>query len=77
MSGERLDLTSSAEEPRSGSAAPAQPHVGVQFNCCRVYSRVYRNRAATAYVGHCPRCGRGVRLLIGPGGTDERIFQAF
>ncbi len=77
MSGERLDLTSSAEASSPRSASSTQPYVGVQFNCCHVYSRVYRNRAATAYVGHCPRCGRGVRLLIGPGGTDERIFQAF
>jgi hypothetical protein len=37
---------------------------------------MYRNLDETAYVGHCPRCGARVQALIGPDGTDQRIFRA-
>ena len=50
--------------------------VGVQFACCDVYTRVYINRDETAYEGRCPKCGKKVRLAIGPGGTDSRFFTA-
>jgi hypothetical protein len=50
--------------------------VGVHFVCCDVYTRVYVNRHQTAYEGNCPKCGKKVRLQIGPGGTDARFFTA-
>ena len=52
-----------------------RPFVGVQFDCCKVYARVYRNPEATAYRGRCPRCGRAVHFAIGQGGTDARFFR--
>ena len=50
--------------------------LGIYFECCRLYARIYRNCEGTAYEGRCPRCGRSVRVSIGAGGTPRRFFAA-
>jgi hypothetical protein len=87
MAGEHLDLTSDvpASRDRTQTALPpaavhsgdSRRFVGVRFECCSVYTRVYVNREGTAYEGRCPRCARAVRLGIGPDGTDARFFSAY
>lgn len=51
-------------------------YLGVMFECCRVYRRIYRNKDGTAYQGACPRCGRRVKVAIGPGGSKNRFYRA-
>jgi hypothetical protein len=63
-------------DPSDAQAAPGRRWIGVHFTCCDVYTRIYRNRDGTAYVGNCPRCARPVRVRIGPGGTSTRMFRA-
>lgn len=92
MLGEHLDLTSDvASSPPRGAgqggdlqasvgqsrAGDSRKFVGVRFECCAIYTRVYVNREGTAYEGRCPRCARAVRLEIGPGGSDARFFSAY
>ncbi len=50
--------------------------LGIMFECCNVYSRIYKNKEGTAYVGKCPKCMRTVRIPIGKGGTNTRFFRA-
>ena len=57
------------------AAGPGGKFLAVWYRCCHVYGRLYRNRAQTAYQGRCPRCGSPVRALIGPSGTNQRIFR--
>ena len=76
MNGENLDLTSEAEFISAGQAPAERRFLGVHFECCDVYTRVYINRDETCYCGNCPKCGRQVKFRVGAGGTDHRFFRA-
>lgn len=70
VKGLESEQSSSAFEPKG------RPWIGVRFECCGAYVRIYRNPAGTAYEGRCPRCLRRVRATIGPQGTSCRFFSA-
>ncbi|MEM8865643.1 MAG: hypothetical protein AAGF31_08900, partial [Planctomycetota bacterium] len=80
--GQQLDLSSDTPAPAQSSAGgPSEAgrtgqFLGIRFDCCGVYSRIYPNRHGDAYEGRCPKCARAVRLAIGPGGTSSRFFSA-
>jgi hypothetical protein len=63
-----------ARKPDKG---PRCRFLSIWFRCCHVYGRLYRNASGTAYEGRCPKCGRKARALIGPDGTDQRMFEAY
>ncbi|GJM26274.1 MAG: hypothetical protein DHS20C16_26890 [Phycisphaerae bacterium] len=58
------------------SETPRRAWIGVHFECCDVYVRIYKNPAGDAYEGRCPRCLQKVRARVGPGGTSARFFSA-
>jgi len=51
--------------------------VGVKFNCCGVYVRIYINKEGTGYEGRCPKCFRPVKFKIGGDGVSHRFFEAY
>ena len=64
------------DTPSDGGDADAQPYIGVMFECCNVYTRVYRRPHQLHYSVRCPRCLRVMRVRVGPDGTNTRIFRA-
>ena len=68
--------TSSDGMPAEIGREKGRQFLGVHFACCDVYARVYANRQQNAYLGHCPRCARQVKFVVGEGGTDARFFTA-
>ncbi len=58
---------------------PAQnrnrPFLGINFKCCKVYSRIYINKKRDAFVGWCPKCAKPVRIEISPDGEDSKYFD--
>lgn len=74
-----IDIKGLGDSDLGGPAASrliGRPWVGVRFDCCGVYNRVYRNSEGTAYLGHCPRCLKKIRLSVGPDGVASRFFTA-
>ena len=61
----------------SASGARSRSWIGVMFDCCGIYVRVYRNKSGTEYRGRCPQCLRAIRARVGPDGTASRFFSAW
>lgn len=57
------------------SGAGPKPWLMLWFRCAGAYARAYRSRDGSAYVGRCPLCGGSISFPIGPGGTDQRMFE--
>lgn len=58
---------------------PSQPRpfLGLLMRCCNVYARIHPTALGDAYAGHCPRCGRPVRVpIVREGGASGRFFDA-
>ena len=49
--------------------------LGIFFDCCHVYGRIYKNADGTAYTGRCPKCLRPVHVRVGGEGTNRRFFR--
>lgn len=77
MSGQYIDTFDDQPPPDSQEpATAARPFIGIFFECCGVYARVYRAPDAGEYRGTCPKCLATVRAQVGPGGVSQRIFRA-
>jgi len=53
--------------------------LGIYFECCNTYGRLYQNAQGTHYVGRCPKCMINLKVPIGkdkPNATNQRFFKA-
>ena len=65
-----------AEGRATGAPTANRPWIGIHFQCCGVYTRVYRRPDDTRYEGRCPKCAAAVSLRVGPDGVASRTFTA-
>ncbi len=54
----------------------SKPFIGIKFDCCNVYNRIYINKEKTAYEGRCPKCLRKISVKISKDGASTRFFSA-
>ena len=79
-----LDLTSDpdgdadAHRPRAANepATDPRPFLGIHFECCGLYGRIYRDPNFRVYRGRCPKCLRSLEIPIGQGGRAGRFYRA-
>ena len=64
-----------AENTKPRAGAKGRPFIGITFECCRVYRRVYLTADKSAFAGSCPKCGTPVRIRTGPGGSKSRFWS--
>ena len=69
-------LRDMADAAASSSSSDSRPWIGIHFQCCGVYTRVYRRPEAVSYEGRCPKCAAKVSLRVGPEGVASRVFTA-
>ena len=67
-----LDVTS----PNEGEAGAGLSWIGVHMECCNIYMRILRRPTSRQYVGRCPKCGRSVRVRVGPEGVSSKLLRA-
>jgi hypothetical protein len=71
----KLDISSVQPPAEAKDAGKTdRPFIGVKFECCSVYLRIYRDADGSGYHGACPRCGKRVSFAVGAGGTTARTF---
>ncbi len=49
--------------------------LGIWFDCCGTYGRIYKTKDGTMYRGRCPKCLRPVTVRVGGDGTSRRFFR--
>ena len=64
-------------EDNQGQQVNQRKFLGIWFECCHVYGRLYKNKQGTHYTGRCPKCLRSVQVRIGGEGegTNRRFFR--
>jgi len=49
--------------------------IGIWFECCHTYGRLYKTPDGNYYIGRCPKCLRQARVRVGKDGTNMRFFR--
>lgn len=64
-----------SNRPKGGDGA--KPFLGVLFECCNIYRRIYLHHSGAFYFGQCPKCGRSIRFEVDDRkGKKTRFWKA-
>lgn len=67
-------MTRDAKDDANATGAPQS--LGVMFECCHIYRRIFKRPDGSAYEGRCPKCGHPARVLVGEGGSASRVWRS-
>jgi len=70
-----VHFTVSSPDDKRSQDNRQRPFIGLRWECCGLYTRVYRHLDGTHYPGRCPGCSKSVRIEVGSGGTSSRFFS--
>jgi hypothetical protein len=73
---DEYDSPAGGAGPGQSDAGVERPYVGILFECCGVYARVYRRPDQKFYFGRCPKCLRATRIRVGRDGINAKLFRA-
>ena len=79
--GRHLDITdrdgaSTTDRKSHATVDSDRVWLGIYYECCLAYSRVYRRRNELSYRGRCPKCGARVSIRVGPQGIAAKMLVA-
>lgn len=76
--GKMIDVFDTGASPNDSRPASdcKRVWIGVFYECCETYSRVYRRPSELQYRGRCPKCGMEINVRVGPNGVSSRILIA-
>ncbi len=63
-----------ADHSKQAASQKSRPFIGIKFECCNAYRRIYLTADKSAFAGSCPKCGAPVRIRTGPGGSKSRFW---
>lgn len=66
------------EEDKENEQKGKRKFLGIWFECCHVYGRLYKNKSGTKYTGRCPKCLRILNVDIdaeSEKATNQRFFR--
>ncbi len=73
---DQYDSLPERTQTQADSSGGERPYIGILFECCGVYVRVYRRADQACYHARCPKCFRTTRVRVGRDGVSARLFRA-
>jgi len=61
---------------REKDSVTGRSYIGVHYECCQVYSRVYLKQEQKKQISHCPKCGNAFHIKFSENGTDSPFWLA-
>ena len=66
------------EDDTNEQQSAQRKFIGIWFECCHTYGRLYKNKEGNLYTGRCPKCLRMAQIRVdstSEKATNRRFFR--